>query len=165
MLQIWTTGVPADYGSFELKAGDVSLKGSRSEVASGDAGVISKINFDLESSEINSTSYSISFNASGARMSLVSVRLDFLEEIGEKPLAFKKHYSSNSEFAEWETFTVGFGDPGNDADVEGSKVGPTITQSTPGAMATGSGNIYNPCLLYTSPSPRDATLSRMPSSA
>ena len=40
--------VPADYGSFELKAGDVSLKGSRSEVASGDAGVISKINFDLD---------------------------------------------------------------------------------------------------------------------
>ena len=144
VLQIWTTGVPADYGSFELKAGDVSLKGSRSEVASGDAGVISKINFDLDSSEINSTSYSISFNASGAHMSLVSVRLDFLEEVGEKPLAFKKHYSSNSEFAEWETFTVGFGDPGNDADVEGSKVGPTITQSTPGAMATGSGNIYNP---------------------
>ena len=26
-------------------------------------------------------------------------------------------------------------------------------------------NIANPCLLYTSPSPRDATLSRMPSSA
>ena len=26
-------------------------------------------------------------------------------------------------------------------------------------------NIYNVCLLYTSPSPRDATLSRMPSSA
>ena len=25
--------------------------------------------------------------------------------------------------------------------------------------------IYNSCLLYTSPSPRDATLSRMPSSA
>ena len=25
--------------------------------------------------------------------------------------------------------------------------------------------LYNPCLLYTSPSPRDATLSRMPSSA
>ena len=25
--------------------------------------------------------------------------------------------------------------------------------------------INNPCLLYTSPSPRDATLSRMPSSA
>ena len=24
---------------------------------------------------------------------------------------------------------------------------------------------YSPCLLYTSPSPRDATLSRMPSSA
>ena len=26
-------------------------------------------------------------------------------------------------------------------------------------------NVGNPCLLYTSPSPRDATLSRMPSSA
>ena len=25
--------------------------------------------------------------------------------------------------------------------------------------------LYNDCLLYTSPSPRDATLSRMPSSA
>ena len=27
------------------------------------------------------------------------------------------------------------------------------------------GSVANPCLLYTSPSPRDATLSRMPSSA
>ena len=27
------------------------------------------------------------------------------------------------------------------------------------------GGLYNHCLLYTSPSPRDATLSRMPSSA
>ena len=27
------------------------------------------------------------------------------------------------------------------------------------------GNLYAVCLLYTSPSPRDATLSRMPSSA
>ena len=59
-----------------LKAGDVSLKGSRSEVASGDAGVISKINSDLESSEINSTSYSISFNASGAHR--VWFRLDWI---------------------------------------------------------------------------------------
>ena len=28
-----------------------------------------------------------------------------------------------------------------------------------------SGGVYTACLLYTSPSPRDATLSRMPSSA
>ena len=28
-----------------------------------------------------------------------------------------------------------------------------------------SGDVYTACLLYTSPSPRDATLSRMPSSA
>ena len=35
-----------------------------------------------------------------------------------------------------------------------------------GAAPTGtSTNIFGPCLLYTSPSPRDATLSRMPSSA
>ena len=31
--------------------------------------------------------------------------------------------------------------------------------------ATTSISVVNPCLLYTSPSPRDATLSRMPSSA
>ena len=32
-------------------------------------------------------------------------------------------------------------------------------------LTTGPGGRYVPCLLYTSPSPRDATLSRMPSSA
>ena len=32
------------------------------------------------------------------------------------------------------------------------------------AVSTSDGD-YDPCLLYTSPSPRDATLSRMPSSA
>ena len=34
-----------------------------------------------------------------------------------------------------------------------------------GPINTGLLNAYNTCLLYTSPSPRDATLSRMPSSA
>ena len=32
-------------------------------------------------------------------------------------------------------------------------------------MSRGIGQLTNNCLLYTSPSPRDATLSRMPSSA
>ena len=32
-------------------------------------------------------------------------------------------------------------------------------------IACGSGRLLESCLLYTSPSPRDATLSRMPSSA
>ena len=32
-------------------------------------------------------------------------------------------------------------------------------------IKTGGGVLSHPCLLYTSPSPRDATLSRMPSSA
>ena len=33
------------------------------------------------------------------------------------------------------------------------------------ARSAGLWNLFVPCLLYTSPSPRDATLSRMPSSA
>ena len=33
------------------------------------------------------------------------------------------------------------------------------------AFVIGANDVTNPCLLYTSPSPRDATLSRMPSSA
>ena len=33
------------------------------------------------------------------------------------------------------------------------------------ATVSGQGNTIKACLLYTSPSPRDATLSRMPSSA
>ena len=36
---------------------------------------------------------------------------------------------------------------------------------THGAKPNFSGKTYNPCLLYTSPSPRDRTRSRMPSSA
>ena len=35
----------------------------------------------------------------------------------------------------------------------------------PGLSSAGTGDILSGCLLYTSPSPRDATLSRMPSSA
>ena len=35
----------------------------------------------------------------------------------------------------------------------------------PSITATAQMNARKPCLLYTSPSPRDATLSRMPSSA
>ena len=48
---------------------------------------------------------------------------------------------------------------------------PTFTQTTPGAAFqftetySGPGLQNHTCLLYTSPSPRDATLSRMPSSA
>ena len=37
--------------------------------------------------------------------------------------------------------------------------------SNAGSNSGGSGSVNNICLLYTSPSPRDATLSRMPSSA
>ena len=44
----------------------------------------------------------------------------------------------------------------NKVDVGIKQIGPASATSTPQTMA---------CLLYTSPSPRDATLSRMPSSA
>ena len=42
---------------------------------------------------------------------------------------------------------------------------PLIDTCGTGGSGTGSFNISTACLLYTSPSPRDATLSRMPSSA
>ena len=41
----------------------------------------------------------------------------------------------------------------------------TFTATLGGCTATASFNIINTCLLYTSPSPRDRTRSRMPSSA
>ena len=46
-------------------------------------------------------------------------------------------------------------------------VGRTITETDIVMHAMHSGDFYphHTCLLYTSPSPRDATLSRMPSSA
>ena len=46
------------------------------------------------------------------------------------------------------------------------KVKVNLTVSIPFSNFDGcNGRFYNICLLYTSPSPRDATLSRMPSSA
>ena len=48
------------------------------------------------------------------------------------------------------------------------RVAAEVEAATPRKLTvqgTGSGTDADPCLLYTSPSPRDATLSRMPSSA
>ena len=39
------------------------------------------------------------------------------------------------------------------------------TNTTPPLGLTATGGVINDCLLYTSPSPRDGLLSRMPSSA
>lgn len=50
----------------------------------------------------------------------------------------------NAVYSGWENFTVGMGEPGNAPDAEGSNAGGTITQSTPGGIVTGSGNIYIP---------------------
>ena len=141
VLQVWTSGIPLDYDSFELVYGESTIKGTATST-SGDNGVITKVLFNLGDNEINNSDYSVNFNASGAHMSLVSVRLDLIREVSA--FAFKKLYYGNGEFAEWDKFTVGFGVPGNSADVDGSKDSALITQNTPGAMATGSGNIYNP---------------------
>ena len=140
-MQVWTSGIPLDYDSFELVYGESTIKGTATST-SGDNGVITKVLFNLGDNEINNSDYSVNFNASGAHMSLVSVRLDLIREVSA--FAFKKLYYGNGEFAEWDKFTVGFGVPGNSADVDGSKDSALITQNTPGAMATGSGNIYNP---------------------
>ena len=40
-----------------------------------------------------------------------------------------------------------------------------FSQKSPDTKTPGLDDLYRTCLLYTSPSPRDATLSRMPSSA
>ena len=57
--------------------------------------------------------------------------------------------------------------PGNDgvAEVGPGQVGPDqVGPGQHGALQISSGQV-GPCLLYTSPSPRDGLLSRMPSSA
>lgn len=51
---------------------------------------------------------------------------------------------SGASFSQWLTFTQGFGEPGNTPDVEGSNTHAILIQKTPGGIATGSGNIYNP---------------------
>ncbi len=50
----------------------------------------------------------------------------------------------NARFSQWLNFTSAHGEPGNRPDVEGSNAGGLLTQSVPGAIVTGSGNIYNP---------------------
>lgn len=52
--------------------------------------------------------------------------------------------AESSEHSAWDAFTTAFGDPGNIPDVEGSTGTAILTQTTPGATVTGSGNIYNP---------------------
>lgn len=52
--------------------------------------------------------------------------------------------NTNARFSQWLNFTSARGEPGNRPDVEGSNAGGLLTQSVPGAIVTGSGNIYNP---------------------
>ena len=133
----------SDSGSYVFKSGDLEVKGTSSEVGSGDAGVISLISFDLGESKVEGADYSIEFKASGAHMSLVALRLDLAKEKAVVR-GFKDLGIEGGEFEEWQKLTVGYGEPGNVADVAGSSQKAKLTQKTPGAMATGGGNIYNP---------------------
>ena len=60
---------------------------------------------------------------------------------------------ANSEWPKWETVMAA--DPVDPAELEGSARNAPLTRPRPG----------HACLLYTSPSPRDLSTSRMPSSA
>ena len=51
---------------------------------------------------------------------------------------------ANARFSQWLNFSSARGEPGNRPDVKGSNAGGLLTQSVPGAIITGSGNIYNP---------------------
>ena len=80
-------------------------------------------------------------------------------EVGAKIYILKLEYSS-TVLQEWNQRIFSFSS--NSADYGGAVY---ITDDTNSATcASTSYKIYS-CLLYTSPSPRDATLSRMPSSA
>ena len=74
-------------------------------------------------------------------------------------ISFEEDHESLSDFMEMSNFVrVKYGD------------GELLLHSTPNLfynyqLKRSSGYQYSACLLYTSPSPRDATLSRMPSSA
>lgn len=50
----------------------------------------------------------------------------------------------DSQIHAWDVFTTAVGSPGNPPDIEGSSPNAIVTQTTPGATVTGTGNIYNP---------------------
>jgi hypothetical protein len=51
---------------------------------------------------------------------------------------------ANSEYSGWETFTIPFNGPNTPDVAETSSDDATLTQTTPGAILTSTGNIYNP---------------------
>jgi len=145
-LQVWSAGSPVDSGSYVFKSGDLEVKGTSSEVGSGDAGVISLISFDLGESKVEGEDYSIEFKASGAHMSLVALRLDLVQVITE--LGFNQLDKPGWIYDGWITFTEAYGD-WNAPDMEGSNEvsidsGALLKQSVPGGMLVSGGNIYHP---------------------
>ena len=72
----------------------------------------------------------------------------FYENVEEKFSGIKHNYQLSKVEAEWKS-----GFSGEDRELEQTQ------------LVLGIEGLNNICLLYTSPSPRDATLSRMPSSA
>ena len=74
-------------------------------------------------------------------MSLAAARLDISYE-EEIIFEFKDVLASDSEYAEWKDFTNAFGEPGNEADVKGSKLVFYYSNYTWGKVTAK--NIYNP---------------------
>ena len=78
---------------------------------------------------------------------LFLVGINLTNAIGQEELTFDPPTwaeQDNAKHSEWLNFTSGFGDPGNNPDVEGSNAGGNIKQNTPGGTVTGTANIYNP---------------------
>ncbi|MDB4609855.1 hypothetical protein OAH46_02065 [Verrucomicrobia bacterium] len=123
---------------------DESREVGRLEGNRGDT-LIHYWSWNLEGKSLESIS--IEFKAQGPHLSLDAVRLDTLLQSQPAPLEFEIPEwagGSDAEVSVWESFSHGFGAEGNEPDVAGSNTGGSITQSTPGGMVTGTGNIYNP---------------------
>ena len=94
-------------------------------------------------------------------------RRDFLKILALFTLSPKKIYAQKIKSKE--AVVVGAGIIGSSIAYELSKRGVKVTlidKNAPGSACSGSSFSWiNACLLYTSPSPRDGLLSRMPSSA
>lgn len=148
VFQTWVSGTELNYDSLVLNIeGSNLLVATRTELGRETGGfgdtVVSKWEWDVSSHEISG--FSITFASTGAHTSLVGARLDTQFEATPQPLAFHTPTwfgADGSDYSGWLNFTTAFGD--NDPDVEGSTGDAVLSQTIPGAIITGSMNIYNP---------------------
>ncbi len=143
-LQVRITGA-IDPGSVALRNGERSFTTEMVEYERVGSGFGDTLllgwHWDLSGEDISGMQ--IQLDTDGSHSSLASARLDVLlqEEDGGMPGWIG---SPRSRFSEWLDFTSAFGEPGNAPDIEGSNAGGTIKQLVPGAIISGTKNIYNP---------------------